>query len=315
MVPYIHIPDVPIGSLKLHPFGILVATGVVLGTWMTMKRARARGVDTEELNSFITWMLVGGFLGGHMLDQIFYHPDELVMRPWSLFMLWEGLSSFGGFIGGLIGVGLWKYYEAVPKISLGFLGTIHSFHRRKKARPVLPLADLIMSVFPVAWIFGRSGCTVVHDHPGSSAPKDFPLAVGYPLHVPPTPDHKFLFVELSNGPVLRYDLGLLELVFTTVLSLFIVLTWRRKLPTGSYLAVAALAYAPVRFVMDNFRIREGSAADPRYGALTPAQYSCIALGLVGLWLVKICMSNAKKARAGKDPLDVYLLDSYRRAKA
>lgn len=312
MVPYIHIPDIPIGSLKLHPFGILVATGVVLGTWLTMRRARLRGLDTEELNSFITWMLVAAFLGGHMLDQIFYHPDELIMRPWSLFMLWEGLSSFGGFIGGIIGITLWKYYEAVPKISLGFLGTLHSFRRRKKPRPILPLADVIISVFPVAWIFGRSGCTVVHDHPGALAPADFPLAVGYPLRAPPTPDTKLWFIELSNGPTLRYDLGLLELSFTIVLSVFVVLTWHKKLATGTYLAVAALAYAPVRFAMDNFRIKEGNSADLRYGSLTPAQWGCIGLFLVGLWMVKIAMDNAKKAREGKDPLDVYLLPEYRR---
>lgn len=242
-----------------------------------------------------------------MLDQIFYHPDELVMRPWSLFMLWEGLSSFGGFIGGFIGVMLWKYYEAVPRISLGFLGTLHSFKKRKTPRPVLPLCDLIISVFPVAWIFGRSGCTVVHDHPGAIAPASFPLAVGYPARNPPTPDTKLWFIELSHGPILRYDLGLLELVFTIVLSVFLVLTWKKKLPTGTYLAVVALAYAPVRFVMDFFRIKEGNSADPRYGSLTPAQYACLALFFVGLYLVKVARDNAQKARDGRDPLDVYQL--------
>ncbi|RYZ63834.1 MAG: hypothetical protein EOP08_10175 [Proteobacteria bacterium] len=153
---------------------------------------------------------------------------------------------------------------------------------------------------------------MVHDHPGATAPANFPLAVGYPLHNPPTPDTKIWFIELSHGPILRYDLGLLELSFTIVLSAFVVLTWKRKLPTGSYLAVASLAYAPVRFVMDFFRIKEGSSADPRYGALTPAQYACIGLFGLGLWMVKLSMDNAKKAREGKDPLDAYLLDSYRR---
>lgn len=307
MVPYIHIPDVPIGGLSLHPFGILVATGVVLGTWLTMWRARQRGLDTDELNSFITWMLIAGFMGGHMLDEIFYHPDELVKRPWSIFFLWEGLSSFGGFIGGFIGIILWKYYEAVPMISLGFLGTIHSFRKRKKPRPVLPLCDLIISVFPVAWIFGRSGCTVVHDHPGAIA-ENFALAVGYPARGIPTPDKTLLgFIELSWGPVHRFDMGLLELLFTIGISCFFVLTWRRKLPTGSYLAAVALAYAPVRFVMDFFRIQEGSSADPRYGALTPAQYACLFLFVVGLGLIKVCRDNAAKAREGRDPLDVYRL--------
>src|SRR5579885_3601855 len=167
MLPYIHVSDIQLGPIPLHPFGLLVATGVLIGTALAMWRARQRGLDVDKLNSFITWMLVAGFMGGHMLDEIFYHPEEIArfdnghfvwVRPWSLFLLWEGLSSFGGFIGGLIGVLLWKYYVLAPKVNLGPL-TLVWFQRRPVAQPVLPFCDLILSVFPVAWIFGRSGCS------------------------------------------------------------------------------------------------------------------------------------------------------------
>ena len=60
MVPYIHVPDLHIGPLPLHPFGILVATGVLVGTSITTRRARKLGYDVVQLNSFITWMLVVG---------------------------------------------------------------------------------------------------------------------------------------------------------------------------------------------------------------------------------------------------------------
>ncbi len=118
MIPYIHVPDLHLGPLTLHPFGLLVATGVIIGTALATKRARRLGLDLDRLNSFITWMLAGGFIGGHMLDEIFYHPSEIVHRWYSLFMLWEGLSSFGGFTGGLIGVLLWKYFEVTPNFSI-----------------------------------------------------------------------------------------------------------------------------------------------------------------------------------------------------
>ena len=45
--------------------------------------------------------------------------------------------------------------------------------------PILPFADLILSVFPVAWVFGRSGCSVVHDHPGMKAEPGSLLAVAF----------------------------------------------------------------------------------------------------------------------------------------
>ena len=58
MIPYIHVPDLHIGPLPLHPFGILVATGVLVGSSVATHRARTLGYDLVKLNSFVTWMLV-----------------------------------------------------------------------------------------------------------------------------------------------------------------------------------------------------------------------------------------------------------------
>lgn len=307
MIPYIHVPDLKIGPLTLHPFGLLVATGVILGTYLATRRARQRGLDLDKLNSFITWMLVAGFLGGHMLDQIFYHPAELVRRPWSLFMLWEGLSSFGGFAGALLGIVLWKYFEAVPIGRIPLLGfSIPKLKKREAVMPILPFADLILSVFPVAWVFGRSGCSVVHDHPGMKAEAGsmFAVAFGRPERI-----QKILSVgtgdlELRWGNAPQFDLGLLEMMFTVVLATLLALTWHRKLTTGSYVAATALAYAPVRFAMDYLRIRDVEQADPRYAGLTPAQWSCVALFVFGLVMVA---RVRQIRRSGKDPLDMVSL--------
>lgn len=317
MIPFIHVPDLSLGPLTLHPFGLLVATGVIIGTWLATWRARVRGLDLDLLNSFITWMLVAGFMGGHMLDEIFYHPQELVKRPWSLLFLWEGLSSFGGFTGALIGIVLWKYFEAVPLLRTPFF-TVPRFRRRAATMPILPFADLILSVFPVAWIFGRSGCSVVHDHLGARAVPGTPLTVAAG-----TPDPARTVVlkewfrdapsgeagvagsqvrhalELTFGGEPRFDLGLIEMLFTVVLAVLVALTWRRKLATGSYVAVTALAYAPVRFAMDFLRATEGMTSDPRYGGLTPAQWACVALFVFGLVMVA---RVRQLQRSGQDPI-------------
>ncbi|MCL2725794.1 MAG: prolipoprotein diacylglyceryl transferase [Polyangiaceae bacterium] len=304
MIPYIHVPDFALGPITLHPFGLLVALGVIIGTYLATRRARQRGLDLDKLNSFITWMLVGGFLGGHMLDEIFYHPDELLRRPWSLILLWEGLSSFGGFIGAFIGIVLWKYFEIVPTARKSTFA-LPRFRRRSVTMPILPLADLILSVFPVAWIFGRSGCAVVHDHPGAHAPPDTLLAVayGHPNRVTKLLTIGKDAIELRWGNAPQFDLGLLELMFTIVLAGLIALTWRRKLTAGTYVAVTSLAYAPVRFAMDFLRVRDIDQADPRYGGLTPAQWACVALFLFGLVIVK----RVRDIKAsGKDPLDLFI---------
>jgi phosphatidylglycerol:prolipoprotein diacylglycerol transferase len=311
MIPYIHVPDLKLGPATLHPFGLLVATGVIIGTALATSRARRLGVDLDRLNSFITWMLVAGFIGGHMLDEIFYHPKEIAERWYSLFMLWEGLSSFGGFTGALIGVLMWKYFDLVPTVHIG-PWSLPFFRRRARPQAILPLCDVILAVFPVAWIFGRSGCSTVHDHPGTllrdvKDPLHGALAVAYgPLHQNPD---SWVATRTQFGPIQflvghdpRFDLGALELMFTCVLALCIALTWRKKLATGTYIVVTSLAYAPVRFAMDFLRIPEGESesADLRYGGLTPAQWECVALFVFGIAMLFYVRSLKKR---GIDPMD------------
>jgi phosphatidylglycerol:prolipoprotein diacylglycerol transferase len=85
----------------------------------------------------------------------------------------------------------------------------------------------------------------------------------------------------------RYDLGLLEMLFTLCVATLLALTWSRKVRVGTYVAATALTYGPVRFVMDYLRITEGVNADPRYAGLTPAQWCCLALTGLGLTMVGI----------------------------
>jgi phosphatidylglycerol:prolipoprotein diacylglycerol transferase len=275
MVPYIHVPDLHIGPLPLHPFGILVATGVLVGTSLTTRRARLLGYDVVQLNSFVTWMLVSAFVLSHVLDSLFYHWDDVVRRPWSVIMLWEGLSSFGGFVGAVVGIVLWKYFvidDVWP-------------HARRRPAPLLPFADLVLSVFPIGWAFGRAGCSTVHDHPGARATADTLLAVAYPRHQGDGTVTKIGFIELIHGHDPRFDLGFLELLFTVIVAICFALTWRRRLPIGTYVIASGLAYAPVRFAMDFLRIPQSDGGDTRYGPLTPAQWASIALFLYAIVMI------------------------------
>jgi phosphatidylglycerol:prolipoprotein diacylglycerol transferase len=296
MVPYIHVPDLHIGPLPLHPFGILVATGVLVGTSITARRAKKLGYDVLQLNSFVTWMLVSAFVFSHILDSIFYHWDEVVRRPWSVIMLWEGLSSFGGFVGGLIGILLWKYFvidDTWP-------------HRRRHPAPILPFIDLVLSVFPIGWMFGRAGCSTVHDHPGARATADTFLAVAYPRHPGDGVVTKFGFIEFIHGHDPRFDLGFLELIFTIILAASFALTWRKRLPIGTYAIVSGLAYAPVRFAMDFLRIPASEGGDTRYGELTPAQWSCMVLFLSVVIMIfyvrRLQARGVDLSRSLRDPL-------------
>ncbi len=266
LIPYITLPEIPLDFLlhvpflgdqldpshppSIKPFGTLVALGVYFGSMLAVRHAKERGLDLKKMNDFLFWIVVGGFIGGHVFDAIFYHPETVANDPFYLFKLWDGLSSFGGFLGSIIAGVSWKYV---------------------RGEPMLPYSDTIASAFPVSWVFGRAGCSVAHDHPGALS--DAWFAVQYPM---------------GRGYIGRFDLGLYEFFFTLLMLIAFLLLWRRPRPYGFFLGWMCAIYAPVRFVLDFFRAPDDGAvlgADPRYGGLTPAQWACFGLLGLGLYFV------------------------------
>ena len=291
LIPFVKLPEIPLSFLahiplvgdwidaadppSIKPFGTLVALGVYLGTTQAMRRARERGYDLRLMSDYVFWTVATGFVISHVLDAIFYHPAAVVRNPLYLLKIWDGLSSYGGFIGAVVGSLAWKFY------------------RREK---VLGYIDITVSGMPLAWVFGRMGCSVVHDHPGLLS--NHWLAVRFP------PRSMMSSVEwLYWGPpyIGRFDLGFLEMVLTIPLAVAVAWLWRRKIqrPDGYYIAVVCMAYPPVRFLLDFLRVGPESAitgADPRYGGLTPAQWASILLFATAV-LVFRHMRNKERALA------------------
>ncbi|APR75094.1 Prolipoprotein diacylglyceryl transferase [Minicystis rosea] len=277
LIPYIQVPELPIPFLAdvlshlpgigrsfdpshpptIKPFGTLVAFGVYIGSVLAMRHGRQRGIEEKKLSEFIFWVVGLGFVGAHVLDAIFYHPAQVMKNPAYLFALWEGLSSYGGFIGAALGALLWRW---------------------RKQQSVLAMVEVINSAFPLAWVFGRMGCATVHDHPGMLS--DAWFAVRWPMP--------------HGGIAGRLDLGLIEMVLTIPLAIAFLVLWRRNpfRPLGFYTGWMCVAYAPVRFVLDFLRVSEsepgvGNGGDPRYAGLTPAQWACFGLLAMGIYFVRL----------------------------
>jgi phosphatidylglycerol:prolipoprotein diacylglycerol transferase len=270
LIPYIQLPELPldfllkipvIGGLfgptapTIKPFGTLVALGVYIGSVVALRHSRDRGIDQRKINSFIFWVVGLGFVGGHVFDALFYHPVRVRDDPAYLFKLWDGLSSYGGFMGAAIGTFAWRY-------------------RHREA--VMPMVECLTSAFPLAWVFGRSGCSVVHDHPGKRS--DAWFAVQFP----------------GGG---KFDLGLIEMVLTIPLALAFLWLWQRqpKRPVGFYTGWMCALYAPVRLALDFLREEEQFGGDERYAGLTPAQWGSFALFATGVWFLSVSRNAAKQA--------------------
>ncbi|HEY3356733.1 MAG TPA: prolipoprotein diacylglyceryl transferase family protein [Polyangia bacterium] len=239
MLPYIQIPDIPLGPITLHPFGILVATAVLLGYWLARRRTKKVGLDDLVLTAAVNWGLLGGFAMAHIFEVLAYHPEDLRQDPLVILKFWAGLSSFGGFIGGAL--------VAIVVLAI-------------KRAAILRYIDALSWAFAPAWIFGRLGCTVAHDHPGRLT--NFVLAVRYP-----------------DGP--RFDLGLYEVPVAILITAVLWLLGRRERAPGTLVGTMAVLYGLARFGLDFLRATDLRYNDPRYFGLTPAQYGCLALVALG----------------------------------
>jgi len=244
MIPYFQVDPISIGSVTIQPFGMFAALSVIFGLWYAYRVAQREFGGGETLLDMAPWFLLIGLFSAHVVSLVFYFPDRIGDSSfWTVVNITSGLSSFGGLFGGALGAYIF-------------------IHRR--GLNLLQWLDVLARGFALAYVFGRTGCSIAHDHPGS--PTNFFLAMNYPPRD-----------GLPAG--LRHDLGFYELIFWVVLFVAFHLLARHKRPTGFYLALTIVLYAPIRFGLDFLRVNDLS-----YLGLTFAQWSCIVVLPIGIWL-------------------------------
>jgi phosphatidylglycerol:prolipoprotein diacylglycerol transferase len=255
VIPHIAQPHITLGPITIHAFGVLVALAMIVGMRFVRRRATGDGLDAMVADRLVTWILIGGFIGAHLVDRFVYYPAETLAEPLRILKFWEGLSSFGGFLGAIVGALL--------------------FFRREPSLPRWRYLDCVAYGFPFGWIFGRLGCTLAFDHPGSET--------------------TFFLAERYTDDRVRHNLGLDEALYTILIAaLFYYLGRKGRRPPGFFVAVLAIVYAPVRFLFDFLRKN-----DVRYLALTPGQWGALALIVVGVVLLRLAK---KRGEAEASPL-------------
>lgn len=274
--PWTLVDNLPIidKPLQVHSFGMLVAIGLIAcltaGSWRAEKKL---GISGEEFQNFGIFLIVFGWIFSHVFNVVAYEPERVAQDPMILFRVWGSISSYGGLLGGILGVFIWK-----------------ATHRDMD---LLKWADHAAWTIPIAYFFGRMGCASVHDHPGAIAPAGWPLAFRFP-----------------DG-TLRHDLGFYEMWWWAAIIGIVLWLDRKPRPKGFFLGVVFMLYAPVRFILDFMRVwpadKTGNidvngfvqfflnilhvqpehyvyGGDARYFGLTPAQYVSIGIFLAGLFI-------------------------------
>ena len=282
-LPYVPHPAFDTGPVRIHAFGIVVALAVFIGLRIFQRRIARSGLDESIGEGLGWWIVIGGFLGAHLVSVLFYFPGEVLRDPLMLLRIWENISSFGGLIGGTVAV--WLFFR----------------FRRPEVEPGTRWLYMDAAGFASALglTVGRIACALAHDHPGSVT--DFPLAIS--LAAPEAQSFiRGVYEEagrLSTMPADLagfgfHDLGVYEFLYLAVVVVPAMLAIDR--PPGSVgrmLPAFLLLYAPARFLLDFLRV-----SDVRYGWFTPAQW----IILVGAFLLVLHDGFRRPEGAPRSPL-------------
>ncbi|MBI3416043.1 MAG: prolipoprotein diacylglyceryl transferase [Verrucomicrobia bacterium] len=235
------------GSVAVHWYGVLVATGFLAGLWTASRRGVREGLSPETIVDLGPWIIVGAIVGARGLYVLSYWREDFAGRSWLaiLNLRQGGLVYYGGLIGG----------------SLGCIA-----FTRWKQLPLWKIADVLAPSISLGQAFGRLGCLMTGCCYGRAC--SLPWAIHFPA------DHE------THGrgvhPTQIYE-SLLSF------SLYAALAWlhRRKQFDGQVFATYLIAYAILRSLVESFR---GDYPVYYGGFATPAHLVSVGILLGGLIL-------------------------------
>ena len=248
-IPYRTFPDVHIGLLSIHTFGIFVALGILVGTTVFLRFARQRGLDPGALSSLAWRVVLFGIVGSRILF-VLTNLSDYSHRPLAAFAIWEGGLQFSGaFLIAIVVIVWWL--------------------RQHPGVPGLTVTDGIVLGLVPGLMIGRIGCYSVGEHFGHST--SFFLGVRY------------LGGVTREGPIavgsVIHNTALYEIILLAPLAALLATLARRRAAAGVMTATFLVWYGTQRFLTDFLR-----AYDERVGGFTGAQYLCLAMIIAGLVL-------------------------------
>ncbi len=159
MIPYLHL-----GPLTLPTFGLMVATGLMIASYILQADFQRRAIHSDA------FLIIGiaGLAGivGARLYHVLESPAEFFADPWPLLISRFGFAWFGGFLGG---------FAALLILA-----------RREKI-PTLVILDACSPAAAVGYAIGRIGCLLSGDG-DYGIPTTLPWGMSFPNGVVPTND-------------------------------------------------------------------------------------------------------------------------------
>ncbi len=245
-----------IGSFTLHTYGLLVATGFLVGIYTARRFAGRFGLDPEKIFNLAVYLALAAIVGAKLF-LVFQDWRYYIHDPGSLFS-WGFVQSAGIFYGGLV---------------LALL-TLTLYVWRQKL-PWLAVGDAVVPGVAIGHSIGRLGCFSAGCCWGK------PTTGWWGITFTNAYSHATVGVPL-NIPL--YPTQLIESFCELVIFLVLWRLAKRRAFVGQLTAVYLISYGVVRFLVDFLRYYEPQAL-LFHGLMTDAQLTSlfmIALA-VGIW--------------------------------
>jgi phosphatidylglycerol:prolipoprotein diacylglycerol transferase len=105
-------------SVSIRWYGVLIASSMALGLWLSAREAARRGESPDDLLKAAEIALIGGLVGAR-LYYVLFNLDYYQTQPWwRVFAVWEGgLAIHGGLIAGLLTGGAYVWAKGLPLLT------------------------------------------------------------------------------------------------------------------------------------------------------------------------------------------------------
>lgn len=240
-----------IGGFTLHTYGLLVATGFLVGIFVAERMARRFRLNPDLIFNLAVYLAIGAIVGAKLF---------LVIQDWRYYVhdpgaflradFWE---SAGIFYGGVI-IALLVLTWYVRRHRLRWLG----------------VGDAVAPGVAIGHAIGRLGCFSA----GCCWGKPTTLFFGITFHS--------LYAHNTVGVPLNQALFPTQLMESAAEAVIFILLWRmarRRAFEGQLTAFYLVAYGVVRFLVDFLRAYEPQAM-LFHGLMTDAQLT--SLGMIAL---------------------------------
>lgn len=110
------------GPFTIYWYGIIIATGAVLGLWLAMKEAERLSLKKDLLIDFVVYAIPIAIVSARIYYVVFEWKSYVNGPLWRLFAVWEGgIAIHGAIIGGVLTA---IVFSRVRKISFWQLADI-----------------------------------------------------------------------------------------------------------------------------------------------------------------------------------------------